>query len=238
MQLSRLTAIGGLLGATAMFVGDLFLYAHWGTAGPVDPSIQSRIPFRTSILLASELHLDISALLGGVAACGYLIGAFHISQRFELSVRKLGYVTGFLFGLGALFGGIYHAFWSLYGKALQASIANPALYADHLDSLETTLNIMNTAAATPSMLALLVFFAAVISGKTSFPRFFAALTPLPLILVSGALLTPLAEAASPPINSLIKGTNFNIVMMIFFFSALIQVKSNSSKSGSHVENAA
>lgn len=238
MQLNRHTAIGGILGAMAMFIGGLFLYAHWGPIGSLDQSMVSRIPFRTSILLASDLQLDISAILGGLAVIGYFLGAIHISQRFESGLKLLGIATGSLFAFATLLGGIYHALWSMYGKVLQASMAESALNADLLDSWENILSIMNAAAAIPLMLSLLVLVTAVVCGKTSFPRFYAALTPLPLILISGPLLTPLAEVVSSPYNSLIKGTNFNIVMMVFFVSSLIQITVSDSQAESYVENAA
>ena len=238
MRLNKLTAIGGIFGAMTMFVGDVLLYAHWGPVESLDQTIVSRIPFRTSILLANELQLDISALLGILAIIGYCFGALHIYQRFDAGLKFLGVAAASLFALGTLFGGAYHALWSMYGKVLQASMVDPASHASLLDSLKNTLDFMNTAAAIPVMLSLLVLVAVVVMGKTSFPRFFAVLTPLPLIVVSGMLLTPLAEVVNSPYSSLIKGTNFNIVMIIFFASSLIQLTVTNNEGASYVEDAA
>ena len=199
-----------------MFIGDLFLYAHWGDIPSPDGPIQDRIPGRASILLASETHLEISILLGGFAIVGYALGAIYLQRRFTSEWKLWGIVTGICFGIASVLGGIYHALWSFYGRTLQAAISAPLLFEDMLHSHRKILEFTNTIAAIPLLASFVLFGIAVIFSKTDLPRHTALITPLPLLLLYGAASGELVEIVGSPLNAIIRGTGFNFVMLVFF----------------------
>ena len=58
----------GFLGAAIMFAGDLLLYAHWGEMPAVSEIVDSLLPGRKAVLLATTEQLHISGVLGPIAA--------------------------------------------------------------------------------------------------------------------------------------------------------------------------
>ena len=151
-----LSALGGTMGALSMFVGDLFLYAHWGEPMVSNLQVIERIPFRTSILLATESHLNLSALLGAVATLGYLIGALHIYFRFDTAWKKFGFLPSLLFVTASVVRGVYHALWSAYGIVLQFAASRPEISTSLIDSTKNAMNFVNAFAAIPMMVSFLV----------------------------------------------------------------------------------
>ena len=73
-----LSGLLGFFGAAVMFAGDLLLYAHWGEMPVVDEAILSLLPGRKAVLLATSGQLQISGVLGPIAAVFYLFGAWHL----------------------------------------------------------------------------------------------------------------------------------------------------------------
>ncbi len=221
-----------------MFVGDLFLYAHWGEAVLVDASIQDRIPGRATILQASETHLEISILLGSFAVIGYLFGAGYIYRRFLPSWRIWGIAAGLLFAIASILGGTYHALWSLYGKTLQIAMTDPITFSGLLNSLEGTLDYVNSASAIPLMASISLFAIAIILNKTDLPRYMVILTPLPLLIVFGAFSSQLSDILGSPLNGIVRGSSFNMVMALFFAISCIRALGMNSNASNSVQNAA
>ena len=51
-----------------MFAGDLLLYAHWDEMPAVSEIVDSLLPGRKAVLLATTEQLQISGVLGPIAA--------------------------------------------------------------------------------------------------------------------------------------------------------------------------
>lgn len=217
----RCTALGGLAGALLMLAGDFLLYGHWSTMPKVNDTIQMLIPYRQTILLAEPLHLRLSAILGCLASIASLFGAYHIYLRLERGSNIWAAIAGFAFAFAVILGGTYHAFWSAYGFILQFANTQTEVPHELIGNLTSAMEGLNSILSPPLLLALGILLARILLGKSDYPKWAAALTPLPLILLGGVFLNDIASALASPYGSLAKGTYFNVVMTIFFLVSLL-----------------
>jgi hypothetical protein len=211
----------GLAGALLMLTGDLLSYAHWQEMPRVEESVLGLIPARRSILLATNLQLKLSGLLGPVGAAFYLFGALHIYLRLESSSRRWATATALSFGFAIVLVGAYHALWSHYGIILQYANRQPAPPLLLLEAAESNMRFMNDAVTVPMMFALVVLLVRVAAGWSSYPRWMALVTPCLPLVIGPPLLTPIAAGVPTPYAAFLTGAYFNAVMVFYFSASLL-----------------
>tara|TARA_B110001450_G_scaffold220750_1_gene216392 strand:- start:637 stop:1380 length:744 start_codon:yes stop_codon:yes gene_type:complete len=222
-----LSGLLGFFGAAVMFAGDLLLYAHWGEMPVVDEAILSLLPGRKAVLLATSGQLQISGVLGPIAAVFYLFGAWHLYIKLAFYSRFWAALTVVSFAFSIIIAGAYHALWGMYGFVVQ--FANEQGLAS-LALLEAAANYMNFVADTvtvPLGLACLIILVRTLLAKTDYPRWMALLNPLLLLFVGGPILDSVAINMAVPYGALTVGTYFNVVMMIFFLTSVYSPKRKS-----------
>lgn len=219
-----LSGLLGFLGATIMFAGDLLLYAHWREMPVVNEAILSLLPGRKVVLLATSGELQISGVLGPIAAVFYLFGAWHLYIKLAFYSPFWAALTAISFAFSIIIAGAYHALWGMYGLIVQ--FANTQQSAA-LALLEAAANYMTFVADTvtvPLSLACSIVLVRTLLAKTDYPRWMALLNPLLLLFVGGPILTSVAVNMAVPYGALTVGTYFNVVMMIFFLASVYSPK--------------
>lgn len=217
----------GFLGAAIMFAGDLLLYAHWREMPEVNEAILSLLPSRKVVILAAPWQLQVSGVLGPIAAGFYLFGAWHLYINLAARSRFWASLTAILFGLSIIIAGAYHALWGMYGFIVQ--FANDQGLSS-LVLLEAASNYMAFVAdivAAPLGIACLIVLVRTLQFKTNYPRWMVLLNPLPLLLVGSPILASLTINMTTPYDALTVGTYFNVVMMLFFFTSVLSSKQKS-----------
>lgn len=219
-----LSGLLGFLGAAIMFAGDLLLYAHWREMPVVNEAILSLLPGRKAVLLATSGELQISGVLGPIAAVFYLFGAWHLYIKLAFYSRFWAALTAVSFAFSIIIAGAYHALWGMYGLIVQFANAQESAA---LALLEVAANYMTFVADTvtvPLGLACSIVLVRTLLAKTDYPRWMALLNPLLLLFVGGPILTSVAVNMAVPYGALTVGTYFNVVMMIFFLASVYSPK--------------
>lgn len=210
----------GFLGATIMFAGDLLLYAHWAEMPTVSEMVDSLLPGRKAVLLATTEQLQISGVLGPIAAVFYLFGAWHLYIKLNFYSRFWAATTAVLFAFSIIIAGAYHALWGMYGFVVQFANQEGGESLALLDVAASYMIFVTNTLTWPLGLAFSVIFVRVLLAKTDYPRWIVFLNPLILLLVGGPLLATLATNMAVPYGALTVGTYFNVVMMVFFLASI------------------
>jgi hypothetical protein len=210
----------GFLGAVIMFAGDLLLYAHWGEMPAVSEIIDSLLPGRKAVLLATTEQLQMSGVLGPIAAVFYLFGAWHLYIKLNFYSRFWAAITAVLFAFSIIIAGAYHALWGMYGFVVQFANQQGSESLVLLDAAASYMTFVTDTVTWLLSLAFLVIFVRVLLAKTDYPRWIVFLNPLILLFVGGPLLATLATNMAVPYGALTVGTYFNVVMMVFFLASI------------------
>lgn len=210
----------GFLGAAIMFAGDLLLYAHWGEMPAVSEIVDSLLPGRKAVLLATTEQLHISGVLGPIAGIFYLFGAWHLYIKLAFYSRFWAALTAVSFAFSIIIAGAYHALWGMYGFVVQFANQQGSESLALLDAAASYMTFVTDTVTWPLGLAFLVIFVRVLLAKTDYPRWIVFLNPLILLFVGGPLLATLATNMAVPYGALTVGTYFNVVMMAFFLTSI------------------
>ena len=210
----------GFLGAATMFAGDLLLYAHWGEMPAVSEIVDSLLPGRKAVLLATTEQLHISGVLGPIAGIFYLFGAWHLYIKLAFYSRFWAALTAVSFAFSIIIAGAYHALWGVYGLVVQFANQQGSESLALLDAAASYMTFVTDTVTWPLGLAFLVIFVRVLLAKTDYPRWIVFLNPLILLFVGGPLLATLATNMAVPYGALTVGTYFNVVMMAFFLTSI------------------
>ena len=212
----------GFLGAAIMFAGDLLLYAHWGEMPAVSEIVDSLLPGRKAVLLATTEQLHISGVLGPIAGIFYLFGAWHLYIKLAVYSRFWAALTAVSFAFSIIIAGAYHALWGMYGFVVQFANQQGSESLALLDAAASYMTFVTDTVTWPLGLAFLVIFVRVLLAKTDYPRWIVFLNPLILLFVGGPLLATLATNMAVPYGALTVGTYFNVVMMAFFLTSIFR----------------
>ena len=222
-RLRNLTAVFGFLGAVLMLMGDLLLYAHFGDRPSTQPWVAEFLAARSSLLLASNVLLNTSTLLGPIAAMFYLGGSIHLYLIFNRR-KSIGLFVAFMSAAAFVGSGAYHAQFGLLGHVATHANALSQAPTKLIESAETTLLILNTFVQTTWLLAFIALFVGILSGSTVLSRKIAWISPLLPI----AILVPLVERQSVgwplPWSGIAAGGIYNLLMALCFLVFLIVCK--------------
>ena len=203
-----------------MLTGDLLFYAHWGSIPQIHEPIEKLIPARLPILLASPTELHISGILGPVSAFFYLFGAWHIYLCIRLCSEIWAKITGIMFGVGFVASGAYHALWTLHGLVIQFSNGQTPAPIELLDVSKNYMAFVNIGVSSAIAIASIMLVAAILIGKSLYPKWMAVFAPLVPLLVGEAVLTPYAPHLGTPYSAFVTGAYYNGVMVVFFTLSL------------------
>ena len=149
----------GLIGAILMLLGDLLLYTHFENMPAVEPTVRAAFPARQSILLAGDMGLGISALLGPIAGIFYLVGSLHFALLFNQK-RAFGAAVALMSALAFVASGAYHTQFSLLAYILKYANSTGVESQQLVNATQSILYILNIGVQIPWVLA----FSALFSG--------------------------------------------------------------------------
>lgn len=201
---TRLFGYAGLIGAGAMFAGDMLFYGQLGSG---------------SDALATSLDVVRSAdpqrlAMGGLAAIiggfGYALGAFHVYGQMGERPAWLRLSVAGSFLLIAIVATATHAVWGSFALTMAPGVSKNPLIADYL-SLHF---LIGGVVGAPASLLLAL---AIVGRKTRWPVWFALVSP-------GAVYLLLANASflPSPLGAPIVGGAFNLAFALFYGVSIVQ----------------
>jgi hypothetical protein len=223
-RFERTAGVLGLLGALLMLTGDILLYAHPGGSAMAGIELRGALGVRSAVLGAAPAQLHLSALLAPLATLMYLFGVLHIYLQLDRHARLLAAPVALGFAAMFVAGGAYHVLWSSYGLVLQASVADPTASAELVEQTGRLMRLMYGAAALTGYPAAAGLLAAVLSGRSSYPRFTAVVNPGITIGIA-PLFRPMAERMAEPLGALLLGGWINTAFVLFFVVSLVSTRS-------------
>jgi hypothetical protein len=210
----NLCGIFGIFGSLLMFAGDMLLYGHFGSGREFETT------YRDVIQGSSTQSLVWGGVLGPIATVFYLLGFYHIYIRLRVKSARLALIIVTSCVVGTIFGGSYHAMWTIRALLIKA---HPLFSGPSLDSYEalygqiiTYTRLFYSAAGVTWFFGGGLLLYAVLAGKSRFPRWTALVNPALIFLLS-----PLAKFIPAPIGLIVVGGYINIVMCLFFVAATV-----------------
>ena len=211
---TNLCGVLGICGSLLLFAGDMLLYGNFGGGSEFETT------YRTVIQGSSDQSLVWGGVLGPIATVFYFLGFYHIYSRVSARSAGLALIIVASCLVGMIFGGSYHAMWTIRAFLIKAQ---PLFSGPTLDSYETLFRQIVTytrlfyrAAEVLWLFGGGLLLYAVVSGKSLFPRWTALVNPALLFLVS-----PLAQLIPAPIGLIVVGGYINIAMCLFFMVATV-----------------
>jgi hypothetical protein len=206
----RYFGLTGLLGAIVLFVGDMFLYGHFGSAAEFTVAVQA------VARNASQTRLLIGGLLGPIGAMLYIPGFWHVHLNTMQNSRSVSRIIFICLTCMMLFGGTFHGLWAVRMLLLKYS-PSPAEGADLLiASFNRYLNSVFALSLSIGCIGGILLILIILFNKTGYPRWMVLVNPGLLLL-----LTPLIKHIPYPFGSIIYGGYINIVFIVFFSCSVI-----------------
>ena len=200
----RLAAVAGLLGSCAMFLGDMLFYGQWG-AGAEALSGSYAI-----VEAADPRRLMIGGLLSLAGGLGYVLGVLHIWARLgpAPSWLRIGAVGAVL--LIAVVATATHAVWGAFALTITTQST------EAVGTVNRYLNLHFAIGGVVGAVASLLLPGAIMSRRSTWPVWFAAINP-------GALYLVLSTATwmPAPLGAPLVGGAFNLAFAVFFLASLL-----------------
>ena len=211
--MSRRTAgIVGLVGAIVLFVGDMLLYGHLGSATDFWDGV------RRVAVQAPLARFFVGGLLGPVGAVLYLAGFWHV----YLNTRQAGRLGAkvMLVGLTAMIvmGGAYHVVWVVRMLSFRYGVADVAGLNSFVDALGSYMATVNNAAEVPGYLVCPILVVLVLTGRSRYPRWTVLVNPGLLMIFRFSGVTSSLPA---PFGAVILGGYINLTFCVFFAVSII-----------------
>lgn len=194
----RLCGYAGLLGACAMFVGDMLFYGQWGSGAE---ALSGTYAF---VEQANPERLVVGGLMSVIGGIGYALGACHVYGRLAARPAWLrpSITAGFL--AIAIIATATHAVWGSFALSVVGDGSVSTLIADYL-SLHFAIGGV---VGVPISILLAI---AIALRCTTWPRWFAAVSP-------GAIYLLLSTASylPAPLGAALVGGAFNLAFVLFY----------------------
>lgn len=207
----RLCGYAGLIGACAMFAGDMLFYGQWG--GGVDALTGSLEAVRR----ADPLRLVIGGFASIVGGFGYALGVCHVYGRLAAQPAwlRLSLTAGFL--AIAVIATATHAVWGSFALAVAGGTPDVSLIANYL-SLHFVIGGLIGGPAS------ILLAGCIALHRTDWPAWFAAVSPGGIYLL---LCT--ASYLPAPFGAVVVGGAFNLAFVLFYgFSVAIPSRRRAS----------
>lgn len=200
----------GILGSILLFVGDMFLFGHFGNAIEFDHNIEIVAQH------ASQTRLFIGGILGPLGAMLSVFGFWHIHLNTKKSSPLISLIIFISLTCMMFFGGSYHTIWTvrmLLFKYPLSAVDNATLFISSFNTFLTTIFIITVAVGYVGGLLLAIL---ILLRKSIYPRWTVLITPGILLLFA-----PLVKHISSPIGSVVFGGYLNLVFFIFLTCSVI-----------------
>ena len=195
---TRLLGYAGLIGACAMFGGDMLFYGQWGGGG--DALAGSLEVVRR----ADSQRLAIGGFASIIGGFGYSLGACHVYGRMTAQSAWLRVLVAGGFLAIAVIATATHAVWGSFALSVASGAPEASVIANYL-SLHFVIGGLVGGPASVLLLA------AIVLRRTDWPVWFAAVSP-------GAIYVLLSTAAylPAPFGAVIVGGAFNLAFVLFY----------------------
>jgi hypothetical protein len=197
----RLCGYAGLLGACAMFVGDMLFYGQWGSAE------QALSQTYEVVSRADPQHLVLGGLMSVLGGLGYVVGALHVYGRLNAQPAwlRLSLAAGFI--VIAIISTATHAVWGSFALAVAGGL-NTTSIANYL-SLHFAIGGVIGAPVS------LLLAGAIALRRTNWPRWFAVISPGGIYLLAST-----AYYLPAPLGAVVVGGAFNLAFALFYAVSL------------------
>jgi hypothetical protein len=200
---NRVCGLLGLVAALGMGASDLLMLAR-----PVSGREFVQLGL-ANLALLPEWRLLAGAVAGAAFSTLYVPGFWHVAEALEPAGRRRAFAVFCLLCATASLGGAFHAAHGFVGVGLRSADAPAAAF-------EVLMNWL----AAPGAFALLggsaIFTPLVATGRSYYPRWFAACSPFGLVLVCGVL----GWLAPAPVGGYLWPVLFNLALAVFFALSL------------------
>lgn len=210
-SLTRLCGYAGLIGACAMFAGDMLFYGQWGTGGDALKSSLDVVQRNT------PQHLFLGGMTSIVGGLGYALGACHIYGQMSLRSGWLRACVAGGFLLIAIIATATHAVWGSFALTVATGGPRDSLVATYLSAYF----LLGLFVGIPLSALLAV---AIFRRQTNWPTWFGVISPGALYLILEN-----ADHLPAPLGAPIVGGAFNLAFAVFYGTSIIisRVKSGS-----------
>jgi len=199
----KLAGIAGLVGAIICGTGEFLLH--------FDP--QARFSGYDFMAQISHQRLTIGHFFAVVGIPFYFIGVWHIAKMLEPAGLRLSKA---LFYIGAL-GFLYGAMW-MSSRSTIGSIAHyPELVSDTklIELYELRLETLLQVIRITTLIISVIFIKLVLTGKTRYPKWMAATSPIVLLLMNFVIYL-----VAPGIGKYVMPIALNVGFSVFFLLSL------------------
>jgi len=207
----RVLSLIGLGAALLMFVGDMCLYGHFGSGTDAVSKLV--------ITNESDTRIIVGGFIGPIAAILYCVGFFSVYAMISPKSRILAVVIGGGAAVVMVFGGTYHAMWSIRAFLIKAGLSSGDYQGLYMQIRDYTSLFYNTMLAGAGVVSLLLLFA-VLSRRSLYPRWSAVVNPGILFL-----FRPLADLIPAPLGAIVTGGYLNLMFVLFFSVSVIVARS-------------
>jgi hypothetical protein len=200
---ARLAALAGLAGACLLFGGDMLFYGQWGSGADALTGTLAEVRGADSSRLVIG---GMASILGGL---GYSLGVLHVWERLSPAAPWLRRAVAAGVLLVAIIATATHAVWGAFALAVGTGDAAASAVGRYLDLHFLIGGIVGAPTS-------ILLFAAVASGRSAWPRAFAAVSPGALyLLFSTATWFP------TPLGAAVVGGGFNLAFAVFYGVSLL-----------------
>jgi hypothetical protein len=214
-SLIRSSGIAGILGGLCLVVADILI------TPPVHSASKTLIELRASIPTPA---LYASGLLGAAGVVFYVFAAWHAYLALRPAGPGLAALALATFAPMLTGTGIYHATFIAQNFGAKVALTSPGAeeLALSLPASYSSL-ILNSLVIPPGVLFTLVSGYAVLSGRSLYPRWFLAISPV-VVLLAYILLTVAAGSSAPSLFSFaLVGNVYNLAITAFFIVSTIRL---------------
>ncbi len=198
---TRSCGYAGLIGACAMFAGDMFFYGQLGSGSDA-------LNTSLDVVRRTDPHrLAIGGLVSIIGGFGYALGACHVYGQMAVRPAWLRLCVAGAFLLVAIIATATHAVWGSFALTL-ATASNDALVGNYLSAHFFLGGLVGAPAS-------LLLAAAIVTRVTIWPVWFAVVSP-------GAIYLLLSNAAylPAPLGAAIVGGAFNLAFALFYGASI------------------
>jgi hypothetical protein len=207
---NRYFGLIGVFASMLLFIGDMLLYGHFGSASE----------FNKNILIvaqnSSQTRLFIGGILGPIGAMLYIAGFWHIYLNTKQYSRFLSMTIFISLSCMMFLGGAYHSIWTIRMLLLKyplSCIDSSNLFIRSFSNYYKLLYNLSLAIGYAGGVLLIIL---ILFHKSNYPRWIIAVNPAMLFL-----LTPLIKYVPYPLGSILMGGYINIMFFIFLTASVI-----------------
>lgn len=205
----KITGIIGVIGATLMFLGDMFLYYSTNIINNFEEEIVSILG------QTSQTRLIIGGLIGPFAAILYTVGFYQIYLAIKPPSKTIAKIIFALLGVGIIYGGSFHSLFPHLGFMSSTGSLEALALAEQYSITIFYLMFF------PSLIAYVLLTYLIITNRTFYPKWIILVSPFVLFWFSS-----LVQLLPQPYMIIIAGGWSNLIFILFFSISTITLLKN------------